>query len=26
MIASGSFIMKSLDPEAAYNILRMFFE
>jgi ribulose-phosphate 3-epimerase len=26
MIASGSFIMKSKDPEAAYNILRMFFE
>lgn len=26
MIASGSFIMKSQDPEAAYNILRMFFE
>ena len=26
MIASGSFIMKSLDPEAAYNILHMFFE
>jgi ribulose-phosphate 3-epimerase len=26
MIASGSFIMKSPDPEAAYNILRMFFE
>ena len=25
MIASGSFIMKSKDPEAAYNILRMFF-
>ena len=26
MIASGSFIMKSKDPESAYNILRMFFE
>lgn len=26
MIASGSFIMKSQDPEAAYNILHMFFE
>lgn len=26
MIASGSFIMKSLDPDAAYNILHMFFE
>ena len=25
MIASGSFIMKSKDPEAAYNILKMFF-
>ncbi len=25
MIASGSFIMKSPDPEAAYNILRMFY-
>jgi ribulose-phosphate 3-epimerase len=26
MIASGSFIMKSKDPEAAYNILSMFFQ
>ena len=26
MIASGSFIMKSQDPEAAYNILHMFFK
>lgn len=26
MIASGSFIMKSQDPESAYNILHMFFE
>ena len=26
MIASGSFIMKSRDPEAAYNILSMFFK
>ena len=25
MIASGSFIMKSRDPEAAYNILKRFF-
>ena len=25
MIASGSFIMKSKNPEAAYNILKMFF-
>jgi len=25
MIASGSFIMKSQDPEAAYNILKRFF-
>ena len=25
MIASGSFIMKSKDPEAAYNILKRFF-
>ena len=26
MIASGSFIMKSKDPEAAYNILKLFFQ
>jgi ribulose-phosphate 3-epimerase len=26
MIASGSFIMKSMDPEAAYNILKLFFQ
>ena len=26
MIASGSFIMKSKEPEAAYNILKMFFQ
>ena len=26
MIASGSFIMKSSDPEAAYNILLMFYK
>lgn len=26
MIASGSFIMKSIDPEAAYNLLNAFFK
>jgi ribulose-phosphate 3-epimerase len=25
MIASGSFIIKSKDPEAAFNILKIFF-